>query len=314
MAKPGRLDYQVGDDLLARADFQTACRERDFGHIFRLMRQWDGASQDRIAAPVDGLTQSRVSRIMANKDRVSTVDVMERIADALHIPGSFLGLAPRRWEALEANRTTTSAPHAVATPPSNGQVLAAPVGELVDRRLDVTLDVGPDGGVTISQVHHLENLGDTPVTGLTRQIWFKHVTGPLEVKETDSNRNVFIKTIHDVGVQVKFSCQIFPAINPGETATVGYTCNGGKFADELYWRQTVFLPTESLRLQLRLNGVEALSGCTAVEERLDGSEITAAESLSLANEGNATVIDLNRRDLRSNQSVTLRWDVPRATA
>ncbi|GAB6899840.1 hypothetical protein JCM9957A_29300 [Kineosporia succinea] len=309
MPRPGRLDYQVSEDLLARSDFQTACRERDFGLVFRLMRQWDGASQDRIAAPVEGLTQSRVSRIMASNDRVATVEVMERIADALHIPGGFIGLAPRRWEGQEANRTTTSAPVAPSAPGP-----APVVGELVDEQLDVTLDVGPDGAVTIRQVHHLRNLGDTPVTGLTRQVWFKHVTGPLSVKETDSDRNVFIKTIHDVGVQVKFSCQIFPAIAPGESATVGYECSGGQFSDELYWRQTVFLPTQLLQLQMRLNGVEALSGCTAVEERLDGSEITAAESLSLANEENTTVIDLNRRDLRSNQSVTLRWDVPRATA
>ncbi len=134
------------------------------------------------------------------------------------------------------------------------------------------------------------------------------------IEATDSDRSVFIKPIHDVGVQVKFMAQIFPALAPSESATVGYTATGGQFASELYWRQTVFLPTQLLRLQLRLHGVEALSGCTAVEERLDGSEITATESLSLESEESVTVIDLTRRDLRSNQSVTLRWDVARATA
>ncbi len=54
--------------------------------------------------------------------------------------------------------------------------------------------------------------------------------------------------------------------------------------------------------------------CSAVEDRLDGSELTAMESLSLPNDGTGIVIDLNRRNLRSNQSVTVRWDVPDATA
>ncbi|MBT0773170.1 helix-turn-helix domain-containing protein [Kineosporia sp. J2-2] len=308
-------DYTVSEDLLVRADFQQACRERDFGQMFRLMKQWDGVSQDRIAAPIEGLTQSRVSRIVRGVDRVVSVGVIERIIDGLHIPGSFLGLAPRRWESQEANRTVTaSEPVVPVLPPRQNIPAASPIGELIDRQLDVTLDVHPDGRVDVHQVHHLENLGDTPVTGLTRQVWFKHVAGPLKVEATESDRNVFIKTIHDVGVQVKFSAQIFPAINPGEMATVGYTCIGGQFLDELYWRQTVFLPTQQLRLQMRLHGVEALIGCSAVEERTDGLELTATESLTLANDGNGTVIDLNRRDLRSNQSVTLRWDVPHETA
>ncbi len=308
-------DYTVSEDLLARADFQDACGQRDFARVFHLMRQWDQASQDRIAAPIEGMTQSRVSRIMTKKDRIATVEVIERVADGLHIPGGFLGLAPRLWEAHDPNRTTTEPTPAdlpVAARPHNSTVV--PVGELIDQQLDVTLDVFPDGRVDVHQVHHLKNHGDTPVTGLTRQIWFKHTHAPLVVEATDSDRSVFIKPIHDVGVQVKFMAQIFPALGPGETATVGYNATGGQFASELYWRQTVFLPTQSLRLRLRLHGVQALSGCSAVEERLDGSEITATESLSLESEENETVIELNRRDLRSNQSVTLRWDVARATA
>lgn len=248
-------DYTVSEDLLARADFQQACADRDFARVFHLMRQWDHASQDRIAAPIEGMTQSRVSRIMTKKDRIATAEVMERVADGLHIPGSFLGLAPRRWENHDPNRTSTepaASGASTAQRPPAGSV--ASVGELMDERLDVTLDVFPDGRVDVHQVHHLNNQGDTPVTGLTRQVWFKHTHAPIVVEATDSDRSVFIKTIHDVGVQVKFMAQIFPALNPGENAQVGYNAVGGQFADELYWRQTVFLPTKLLRLRLRLHG------------------------------------------------------------
>jgi hypothetical protein len=60
--------YTVSPGLLARVEFQAACRTRDFAELFRLMRKYDGASQDRISAPVNGLTQSRVSRIMRGSE------------------------------------------------------------------------------------------------------------------------------------------------------------------------------------------------------------------------------------------------------
>jgi hypothetical protein len=93
--------YRVSPQLLAREDFRNACAARDFGAVFHLIRKYDGASQDRICSPVDGLSQSRVSRIMRGDDRVATLDLIERIVDGLRIPGSYVGLVPRAWESDE---------------------------------------------------------------------------------------------------------------------------------------------------------------------------------------------------------------------
>ncbi|ETA04000.1 putative kinase [Frankia sp. CcI6] len=90
--------YTVSPELLARADMAEALRTRDFGAAFLLMRKWDHVSQDRIASSIEGFSQSRVSRIASGKARVEDVDVIERIADGLHIPGIMIGLAPRPWE------------------------------------------------------------------------------------------------------------------------------------------------------------------------------------------------------------------------
>src|SRR4051794_5309593 len=95
LSKPS---YTVSAKLLARDDFRAACQARDFGAVFKLMSKYDGASQDDMASPVEGLTQSRVSRIMNDKDHVATLDVVERIAESLHIPGSYFGLATLKWE------------------------------------------------------------------------------------------------------------------------------------------------------------------------------------------------------------------------
>ncbi len=90
--------YTVSERLLARDDMRAALTARDFGTAFRLMKKYDAASQDRIASAVEGLDQSRVSKIANGRDRIGTLDLIERIADGLRIPGRMLGLTPRQWE------------------------------------------------------------------------------------------------------------------------------------------------------------------------------------------------------------------------
>jgi transcriptional regulator with XRE-family HTH domain len=106
--------YTVSAQLLAREDFREACTERDFAKVFRLLRQWDGASQDKIASAIEGLSQSRVSRIMRGSDRIASLGVIERVADALQIPGTYFGLAPRPWEVLRDTHETEKTPQALA--------------------------------------------------------------------------------------------------------------------------------------------------------------------------------------------------------
>lgn len=94
--------YTVSPSLLQRPQMRAALRSRDFQTAFRLMRQYDGASQERIASVVEGLTQGRVSRVMSGRDRLASLDLIERLADGLRIPGELLGLASRSWERAQA--------------------------------------------------------------------------------------------------------------------------------------------------------------------------------------------------------------------
>ncbi|WP_239406152.1 helix-turn-helix domain-containing protein [Frankia sp. Cj3] len=102
--------YTVSERLLSRDDMRAALAARDFGAAFRLMRKYDGASQDRIASGVEGLSQSRVSKIMRGEDRIATLDLIERITDALRIPGALLGLAPRPWEVIVTDARSRPTP------------------------------------------------------------------------------------------------------------------------------------------------------------------------------------------------------------
>ncbi|WP_322756427.1 AAA family ATPase [Frankia sp. Cas3] len=90
--------YTVSAALLAREEMRAACTARDFTAIFLLIRKYDHVGQDRIAASVEGFSQPRISRIVTGKAQVEDLDVIERIADGLRIPGAMLGLAARMWE------------------------------------------------------------------------------------------------------------------------------------------------------------------------------------------------------------------------
>jgi transcriptional regulator with XRE-family HTH domain len=90
--------------LLDRVDVRSALRVRDFGTAFRLLRQHQGTTQAQIAAAT-GLTQGRVSKLMSDiQIRIVHIDVIERIADGLQIPGALLGLAARTWEIGDQGR------------------------------------------------------------------------------------------------------------------------------------------------------------------------------------------------------------------
>jgi hypothetical protein len=89
-----------------------------------------GASQGRIAAQVEGLGKSRVSKVKNDRERIVTTNLIERIADGLRIPGEHFRLARRPWETAtapfaehpaptRAPRTWTERPDAAGQPSAN---------------------------------------------------------------------------------------------------------------------------------------------------------------------------------------------------
>ena len=118
-----------------------------------------------------------------------------------------------------------------------------------------------------------------------------------------------IQRVHDTPSLAKFACQLSPAVQPGETAIVGYTCEGGQFVSNRYWRQTMARFTRHLTINLRHRGAGRLVNCTATEEDADGSERSAAESLMWDTEGSDVILVFTRDYLRPDQSMTVRWDV-----
>ncbi|MFE0377960.1 helix-turn-helix domain-containing protein [Streptomyces inhibens] len=87
----------LAPDVLDREDMRRALAEHDFAAAFALVKKYGGLSQNRIAIACQ-LTPAKVSTIISGTQRVTSFDVICRIADGLRIPGALLGLAPRSWE------------------------------------------------------------------------------------------------------------------------------------------------------------------------------------------------------------------------
>ena len=195
-------------------------------------------------------------------------------------------------------------------PPSEIEQLAGLAGNIIELDLEIGFDVDGDGRVVVSYRHELLNMSDRPLTKLTRELWFEHMTGPLVITPASNpHRRVAIQRVHDTATLATFGCQISPAIRPGEAGVVGYTCEGGQFLDDHYWREALRRYTRHLTFQLRHRHGEQLTVCTAIEEHADGSENSATEELMWDYDGDDVVITLTRDYLGPNQAVTLRWAV-----
>ena len=111
-----------------RQETQLILRERDIAGLLRLA-QAHGASQTRIAS-VTGIAQGRVSEILSGKRTVSSLRLIERIADGLDMPASsrlVFGLAPGRPLVSSAGAVTGD--RTAVTASSGSSVLDAQVQE-----------------------------------------------------------------------------------------------------------------------------------------------------------------------------------------
>jgi transcriptional regulator with XRE-family HTH domain len=192
------------------------------------------------------------------------------------------------------------------------QELARQAGAAVELKAQLDFDIAADGWVRLTGRHELLNLSDQPISRLTRELWFEHTEGPLRVDplHTGAHR-IAIQRIHETYNLAKFACLVSPAIQPGESAIVGYTCTGGQFVSDHYWQQVIVRFTRRLSIQTRHRGTQ-LRQCTATAEHVDGAQKLIADSLQWDDSDGDTTIRLVCEYLRPNQIITLRWEVGRA--
>lgn len=101
MARQRPSDY-LPAQVLARADFAQACAARDLGAVLKLAKQYGGVgfSASHLARRCE-LTVSRVQDYIYGRMRAQQVEIFERVADGLHIPGAMFNLGTRPWEGMD---------------------------------------------------------------------------------------------------------------------------------------------------------------------------------------------------------------------
>jgi len=187
-------------------------------------------------------------------------------------------------------------------------------GNIVGLSMSIEIDIDPEGWSRLTYRHQLLNLSDKPMARLSREVWFENTRDRLSIEPiSDPDRRVMIQRIHDTANLSTFACQISPAIQPGETATVGRVCEGGQFLNDHYW-QLIARYTRHYTLRVRHQQARQLLRCWATEEEPNGSESSAEDALVWDYDGGDVVMTLTRDHLRPNQALTLRWDVPHEPA
>lgn len=194
-------------------------------------------------------------------------------------------------------------------PPDELAQLSTLAGNLVDLSVTIDLNIAPDGICDVTYRYHLLNLAENPVTRMTRDLWFQHSRGRLDLTVlSDSERNIAIQRLHSSENIAKFACQMSPAALPGDSVRFGYTCSGGDFRRDYYWRQAVARYTRQFTLNVRHQGAGRLAGFTAIEELPDGTESHSQQTVIWDYDADDIVMTFTLDHLRPNQYATLRWD------
>src|ERR1700761_3179067 len=110
--------------------------------------------------------------------------------------------------------------------------LAGLAGHVIEMSETLDIDIEKTGEAHLCYQFDLLNLSSKPLTRVVCELWFEVTNGLMAIAPTeDSSRRVAIQRIHDTSNLSKFAFQISPPLQPGEHAHVGYTCDGGRFAE-----------------------------------------------------------------------------------
>ncbi|WP_404959538.1 helix-turn-helix domain-containing protein [Streptomyces sp. 147326] len=137
-----RRTKELPASLLIDPEMTDACHVRDFARIFRLVKTRAGMYPSMIARLCE-LTPSRVGEVIAGQRQLLHMDVIERIADGLRIPGHMLGLARRQWETSAALVVSEQEPLEFVHLPVEPRPLAALPGVEVDSILAMAAGTNP---------------------------------------------------------------------------------------------------------------------------------------------------------------------------
>lgn len=182
--------------LLARPEMVRACRGRDFGAIFAMVRSV-GVTASSMARDC-GLSPNRVSDVIHGRHMVEKIDVVERIADGLRIPGHMLGLADRPWEDTAKHRHSTPPVRLTWTADELHEMVGSYTGSdlVMDRRSATRTIMSVTLGPALLDSLERWLVNESPPRPGTRR---PSGVGDEEVKQLEHTARVFRQWDHQFG-------------------------------------------------------------------------------------------------------------------
>jgi tetratricopeptide (TPR) repeat protein len=109
-------DY-LPSEVLARPDFVAACKRRDLGKILAIANKYGGPgfTVSHLARRCE-MTVTQVQDYIKRGRQAQSLDIFERVADGLHIPGRMLGMTRCPWEDQLADNKPDDTASDAATP------------------------------------------------------------------------------------------------------------------------------------------------------------------------------------------------------
>jgi tetratricopeptide (TPR) repeat protein len=146
-------DY-LPSEVLARPDFVAACKRRDLGKILAIANKYGGPgfTVSHLARRCE-MTITQVQDYIKRGRQALSLDIFERVADGLHIPGRMLGMTRRPWESHHEDQQSTDIPSgsiARTTATSNSGTssdLVSPAQEGIQAASDV--ETGEDDDIML---------------------------------------------------------------------------------------------------------------------------------------------------------------------
>jgi hypothetical protein len=161
MARRNQPPNQLPEEIRNHPEVVRACREWNVGRLFRVINNLTEEPSKFTVTHIGrlcGLTTSRVVEYMKDVHQVTSVAIVERIADGLHIRGALFGLAPRAWESPAVDvPTPTTGPALAVSPLTKEPSKRDPLASIDHSRqmMDRTM---AKATITLAQVENIEHM------------------------------------------------------------------------------------------------------------------------------------------------------------
>jgi hypothetical protein len=178
---------------------------------------------------------------------------------------------------------------------------------LLDLSFVVSISIERSGAATVNYHHRMVNTTNQSCSRIVKEVWFQYSDPPLKiVPHSSPGCSLVIETIHQTPLSTYFACLMSPSLRPGQVADFNLDCTGGRFIENLYWRQRLARFTRSATIRLTLHDARIIE-YRATHEAPDGREVLRTDAVLFRQDATSALLEFTLEYLKPNEVMTLVW-------